>query len=135
MKRSYGPFLMEALLFGGAFMVVVFLLLLGIWKLLGVALASSMIFGFQLGFSGSIYMISIPLLRCTVKNMSVETYHFGYLVIGAVIAFFTYTQLVQVEEFRLEILRLLLLGPPLGMFLALWIQKSNKKAQQLSKAV
>ncbi len=123
MKRSYGPFLVEALLWGGAVMVATFLAIFGAWKLLGVATASLMIFGFQLGFSGSIYLIVMPLIRCFTKSMNVETYHFACLVIGAVVAYFTYHQLVRVEEFRIEIIALLLLAPPIGMFIALHKKK------------
>lgn len=135
MKRSYGPFLVEALLWGGSLMVAIFLILLGAWKLLGVASASLMIWGFQLGFSGSVYMIVTPLIRCAVKSMNVETNHFACLVIGVVTAFFTYHQLLQMEEFHVKILMLLLLAPPIGMFLALWKEKTDKQTQQTTKAV
>lgn len=135
MKRSYGPFLVEALLWGGSFMVAVFLAIFGAWKLLGVAPASLMIWGFQVGFSGSVYMIVIPLTRCAVKGMKIETYHFACLVIGAAAAYFTYHQLVQAEEFRLELLSFLLVAPPVGMLVKMWKDKIAKETQPQTQTV
>ena len=135
MKREYESYLVEALLWGGALMVATFLVILGAWKVLGITPVSLVIWSFQLGFSGSIYMIVMPLIRCFVKSMNVEIYHFACLVIGGVAAFFTYHQFMRIQEFSFEIVGILLLAPPTGMLLALLKKKMGSKVHEPQKAV
>jgi hypothetical protein len=130
MNKTFFAFFIESCLAIAFAMVGTGVLFFLLWKVgvLGTSQASLIIWGFQMAFSGAIYMVGVPVTRY-MTNLTVRIYHYPSIFVGLCVSIFTASNLLRINALEFRSISICLIVPPLIVILALAKKTMENKRQ------
>ena len=120
----------------GASMVLMWLATFALWKIgfIGKAQGDFIVWSFQMGFSGAIYMALMPVARFTI-NMPLKVYHWVSLVVGLLVGWYSGMQLsiADMLDFRSVSFLLILAVPTIIVLPCVWLYTTTQEQNGVAK--
>ena len=121
----------------GAIIVLMWLAVFALWKidLIGKEQGHFIVWIFQMGFSGAIYMALMPVTRFTI-NVPLKVYHWVSLVAGLLVGWYAGMQLsiADMLDFRNVSFLVILAVPTIIVLPCVWLYTTTQEQNGVAKA-